>query len=289
MDKKVLKNYLTILVSRVIRDDFFGMASEMSYMIALGIFPFITFIATIFGWLGKQNLIEKLIIFFQNFIPGDVVDLTKKVLEEVTLFGQDELLATVGLIVTIALASNAIAVIIKGLNRAYDVVDNRSFLHTRFLSVLMVFANALFTFICMNLVIFGKVILNYIFQYSIIELHWIRFISIIRWPIAFLALYIMAGLNYYILPAVTGPEKVRRKSTTYGTLFFCTFWLLGSTIFSVYINHMNTYNRVYGTLGAFAILLVWLYYTSLIILIGGEINSTTYRRLLAQSMDSQDS
>lgn len=275
-----LKEDFITLVKRTISDDFFGMASEMSYMIALGFFPFITFIATIFGWLGKRNLIEQLIIFFQNFVPVDVVSLIRDVLNEVILFERGGLLALFGFVVTVALASNAIAVVIKGLNRAYDVQENRSFLLTRSISVLMVFANALFTFICMNLVIFGKVILNYIFQYSILEVHWINFISIIRWPVAFLALYFMAGLNYYILPAVSDSDKLHRKSTIYGTLFFCVFWLLGSTIFSVYINHMNTYNRVYGTIGAFAILLVWLYYTSLIILIGGGINSAAYKKLV---------
>ena len=160
-----LKEDFITLVKRTISDDFFGMASEMSYMIALGFFPFITFIATIFGWLGKRNLIEQLIIFFQNFVPVDVVSLIKDVLNEVILFERGGLLALFGFVVTVALASNAIAVVIKGLNRAYDVQENRSFILTRSISVLMVFANALFTFICMNLVIFGKVILNYIFQY----------------------------------------------------------------------------------------------------------------------------
>jgi membrane protein len=45
------------------------------------------------------------------------------------------------------------------------------------------------------------------------------------------------------------------------------------------VNNFGTYNKVYGTIGAFAVLLVWLYYTSLIILIGGGINSQFYRRL----------
>ena len=282
-----LKKDLIFLTKRVISEDFCGMASEMSYMIALGFFPFLTFIATIFGLLGKENLIDKLILFFQNFVPADVISLIRDVLNEVIIFNKGGLLAVVGFIVTVALASNAVAVIIKGLNRAYDVQENRSFLLTRSISVLMVFANALFTFICMNLIIFGKVILNYIFQYSILELNWINFISIIRWPVAFFALYLMAGLNYYILPAATGSDKLRRKSTVYGTLFFCIFWMLGSAIFSVYINHLNTYNRVYGTIGAFAILLVWLFYTSLIILIGGEINSVSYKKLLLKKNENK--
>ena len=55
--------------------------------------------------------------------------------------------------------------------------------------------------------------------------------------------------------------------------------MLGSWCFSLYLSNLNTYNKVYGTIGAFAILMVWLYYTSLIMLIGGEVNSRMYLRL----------
>ena len=92
----------------------------------------------------------------------------------------------------------------------------------------------------------------------------------------------MAFLNYYILPATRGHEKIKSKSSLPGTLFFCVFWLLGSWWFSVYINNLNTYNRVYGAIGAFAMLMVWLYWTSLIMLIGGEINSQVYKKLVGE-------
>ena len=49
--------------------------------------------------------------------------------------------------------------------------------------------------------------------------------------------------------------------------------------FSIYVNSLHTYNFVYGTIGAFAVLLVWLYYSSILILVGAEINSQVYNRL----------
>ena len=63
------------------------------------------------------------------------------------------------------------------------------------------------------------------------------------------------------------------------SLFFCIFWLAGSWGFSLYLNNLNTYNKVFGTVGAFAIMMVWLYYTSMIILFGGEINSLVFEKL----------
>ena len=76
-----------------------------------------------------------------------------------------------------------------------------------------------------------------------------------------------------------GSEKLKLKSTVPGTFFFCISWLIGSGIFAIYVNNLHTYNFVYGTIGAFAVMMVWLYYTSLLMLIGATINSTVYNRL----------
>ena len=97
----------------------------------------------------------------------------------------------------------------------------------------------------------------------------------------------MAFLSYYILPDLKGKEKFKMKSALPGTWFFCTFWLIGSGGFAIYVNKLNTYNMVYGTIGAFAVLMVWLYYTSLLMLIGGQINSQVYNRISRKAVEIQ--
>ena len=149
----------------------------------------------------------------------------------------------------------------------------------RLLALIMVFVNALVLFLSINLIVFGKVIIKFLIAYLGVTVHLGNLMLALRWPIAFVALYIMAYLHYYILPDLGGREKLRRKSALPGTLFFCISWLLGSWGFSIYINNLHTYNFVYGTIGGFAVLMVWLYYTSILILIGGEINSQLYSKL----------
>lgn len=211
--------------------------------------------------------------------PPNAVDLIKTVLKEVMIFSKGGIMAATGIIVTIFLTSNAVAVILKGLNRAYKVEETRSFLYTRILSVIMVFVNTFMLFLSINLVIFGKVITKFLVNYVGISKAFEITLLTLRWPVAFLALYFMAFINYYILPDLKGAEKLKRKSALPGTLFFCVFWLIGSWGFSIYVNNLQTYNRVYGTIGAFAMLMVWLYYTSILLLIGGEINSQVYNKL----------
>jgi membrane protein len=207
------------------------------------------------------------------------MDLIMTVLSEAMIFSHGKLMAVIGLCVTIVLSTNAIAVVLKGLNRAYKVTETRNLVYTRVLSFIMMLVDVLVTFLAINLIIFGRTIVNFMMNhFNMSDLEAIIWL-ILRWPIAFAALFLMAFLSYYILPDLRGNERFKRKSAIPGTWFFTFFWLVGSWGFSVYVNNLKTYNMVYGTIGAFAVLMVWLYYTSVLILIGGEINSQVYNQL----------
>lgn len=282
------KNYLSNLVNRIIIDDFFGMAAEMGFWFAIGIFPFMLFMMSFFSLLGKKSLFMPIIHFLDTVAPTDSVNLIKEVLNEVIIFQHGGLIAVFGFVITVFLSSNAIFVIIKGLNRALGIEEHRSLVSTRILSILMVFVNVFAMFINVNLIIFGKVILQFVLNFVNLSSVFINVLLIGRWFVSFIALYIMAYLNYFLLPAAEGSEKIKSKSALPGTLFFCFCWMFGSWCFSIYINNLHTYNRVYGSIGAFVMLMVWLYYTSLIMLVGGEINSQAYRILMKKEKDKQE-
>ncbi len=275
---EILKDYIQNLIKSIIRDDFANAAGEMAYMTALGIFPFMLFLMAVFGWLGKKFFVNKIIFGLSLIAPEGVIELINDVLTEVSIFKSGKIMAIAGFFVTLFLTSNAIAVIIKGLNRANNVNENRSFIKVRLLSVLMVFVNTFFLFISINLIILGKVILNFIGTYLSIPSHIIDTILVLRWPVAFIMLFLLASINYYVLPARDFSAK--RKSVIPGALFFCIFWLLGSWAFSLYVNALGTYNKVYGSIGVFAIFMVWLYYSSVILLIGAQVNNQTLRKLI---------
>ena len=127
--KALLKEYVINLKNSIVNEDFPGAASEMAFMLVIGIFPFMLFLMAVFGWLGKKFFVDKVIFAISAFTPHGVADLLRSVLREVILFQNGGLMAIVGFLVTLFLTSNAIAVIIKGLNRANKVEENRSFIH----------------------------------------------------------------------------------------------------------------------------------------------------------------
>lgn len=279
----MIKNYAKSLTNKILDQDFCGVAAEMAFWFILGLFPFLLFLTSLFAWVGKKTLISPIISFITNIAPKDVASLIINTLNEAMIFKQGKLIAIFGLCITIFLASNAIAVIIKGLNRAYAIEETRSFIYTRILSIIMVFMNSLALFLAVNLIVLGRVILDFMMSYTGLSQLSIDLISILRWPVSYLALTFCAIGNYYLLPNIGGKEKLKFKSVIPGTMFFSFFWMLGSWCFSIYLSNLNAYNKVYGTIGAFAILMVWLYYTSLIVLIGGEINSRVYNKLMCKN------
>ncbi len=276
------------LVKSIIKNDFYGMAAEMGFMLVVGIFPFMLFLMALFGWMGNRSYLDSILRVLSNIMPHQAMNLLKSVIEETMIFNHGTLIAVLGIITTLVLSTNGVAVILKGLNRAYKVEETRSFIYTRILSFLMVFVNILVLFLTINIIIFGKVIIMFLVAHFGLSKGMAITILTLRWPVAFLALYLMAFLSYYILPDLRGNEAFKRKSALPGTIFFTTFWLLGSWGFSVYVNNLSTYNYVYGTIGAFFILMIWLYYTSILLLIGGEINSQVYNRLTQRSNEIRE-
>lgn len=287
--RNILKNkyakFVYNIVRSIIKNDFFGMASEMGFILLAGFFTFLLFLMAVFGWMGNRAYMQPIMLALSNMVPHQAIELIYSVLNQTMIFDHGKLMAIVGITMSIVLSSNAIAVVLKGLNRAYKVEETRSFVYTRILSFLMMLVDTLILFLAINIIIFGKVIVMFLLQNFNISPAIAVTILTLRWPVAFLALYLMAFLSYYILPDLKGKESFKRKSALPGTAFFTTLWLVGSWGFSVYVNNFSTYNMLYGAIGAFFILMVWLYFTSIVLLIGGEINSRVYNRLEQKSLE----
>jgi membrane protein len=226
--RNIFFEYFYNLVETIVNEDFANAASEMAFMMAIGIFPFMLFLMAVFGWMGHKSMMEPILQFLNNVMPAQAINLIKSVLNEVMIFSNADIMAVIGFCVTLFLSTNSIAVILKGLNRAYKVEETRNFLYTRLLSLVMVFVYTMLLFLSINLIVFGKLIITTLIEILNLPIPIAGMILVIRWPIAFMALFTIAFLSYYVLPNLKGKESFKMRSALPGTWFFCTFWLLGS-------------------------------------------------------------
>ena len=88
-----MEAYKSEFIEFMVENDFFGMAAEMGFMLVIGIFPFMLFLTALFGWLGKHSFMNPLIVFLQQVMPGDVINLIETVLNEVWFFTKGGLVA----------------------------------------------------------------------------------------------------------------------------------------------------------------------------------------------------
>src|SRR5699024_11579006 len=77
-------------------------------------------------------------------------------------------------------------------------------------------------------------------------------------------------LSIYIEKRIT----IYYKDTIPGSLFVSIGWTVSSLLFSFYINNFDNYTKTYGSIGGLIILLIWLYISSIIIVLGAEVNAT---------------
>lgn len=180
------------LVISVIKNDFYGMAAEMGFMMVIGIFPFMLLLTSVFGWMGNKSLMAPILRFLATFMPEQAMDLILTVLSEAMIFSHGKLMAIIGFCVTLVLSTNGIAVVLKGLNRAYKVTETRNLVYTRLLSLLMVFVDTMVMFLSINLIVFGKAIINLMVNHFHMSNGVAITLLTLRWPVAFAALFFMA-------------------------------------------------------------------------------------------------
>jgi membrane protein len=93
-------------------------------------------------------------------------------------------------------------------------------------------------------------------------------IAIARYPLAGLAVMVVWATLYWILPNV----RPRFQLISPGAAVGVVVWLLASMGFSFYVSRFGKYEATYGTLGGIIILLVWMWLSSVVVLLGAELN-----------------
>ena len=101
---------------------------------------------------------------------------------------------------------------------------------------------------------------------------------VMRWPLAAAVIVLAIDLVYHFAPN----RQQRWPWVTTGAVTATGLWILSSVVFKLYITQMGTYNVTYGAIGGVIVVLLWLYMSSLAILIGAELNS-----VIAQSREAE--
>ncbi|WP_419873469.1 YihY/virulence factor BrkB family protein [Candidatus Pristimantibacillus sp. PTI5] len=255
------------LYSRFRDDDVPALGAQLTYYLILSFFPFLIFMVSLLGFieLSGDSVVAELI----RLLPTEASETISGILKEVVDNSTGTLLSF-GMIATIWSASNGINAIVKGLNKAYDVEEKRPFWKVRGISLLATVFLVIVIMLVMVMLIFGKAIGEYLFQWMNypdgFQLIW----GILKYVIPIAAMAAAFSLLYWIVPS----RRLKFKEVLPGAVFATFGWIITSLAFQFYMNNFGNYTKTYGSLGGMIILLIWLYISSILIILGGEINAT---------------
>ncbi|ASW44274.1 YihY/virulence factor BrkB family protein [Clostridium isatidis] len=262
---------LVFFIVKVNNDDVFALAAQLAYNLILSFFPFLIFIMNLiaFSPLDSLNIISAL----GTLLPDNVLSLIATTLDEI-VGTQNVGLLGVSIVLTIWSASSGFRGVVKGLNKAYNIRERRNLMKMLMISMFFTLALSMVIVLALAALVFGNLIEEYLMVIlpfeSVVNLLW----NLIRYIAVIVIMVFVFALLYRYTPA----EKIPWKEVIPGAIFSSLGWIVISLIFSFYVDNIANYSRLYGSLGAVFALMIWLYITSFILLIGAEINSVLSTR-----------
>ena len=250
---------------RIERDDVSGMAAQLAYFFLLSLFPLLIFLVTLLPYLPMRQ--EDILGVVRDFAPGETMNLIETSLQEV--MNKNVKLLSFGVIATLWTASNGIHAIVLALNKAYDVIENRSYFYSRAMSIVLTVGMIVVIVVALLLPVFGKHIGTFLFAEFGLSQQFLAVWNALRWLISSCILFIVFTGLYWIAPN----KKLSCVSATPGALFATIGWVITSLAFSYYVGNFDNYTATYGGIGAIIVLMIWFYLSGYIIILGGEINA----------------
>lgn len=258
-------NMLIYLVAKARRDDVFALSSQLAYYLVLSFFPFMLFIMTLLGFsqLNSAEILQGLNVL----LPKSIMELINSTVKDI-FDNQHTGLLGLSILLMVWTSSSAFKSIIKGVNKAYNFKEDRSFFKLSAISMLGILGLAFIIILALTVLVFGNVISSYIKNTNEFYQLQLIFWNIFRYAFILIFMIFVFAAIYKIAPS----KKVKFKSVIPGSVFSTIGWVVVSVGFSYYIDNFNNYSRFYGSLGAVFILITWLYLISIITILGVEIN-----------------
>lgn len=261
-------------------DDVLGQAAKVAYFMFTSLPPALLVLFSLAGLFGGERLGSFLSAELQQVLPGSANDpdsaagFISQFIDQVVQSNAPGPLS-IGLLVGIWAGSAVFVALMDSLNKAYDVEDDRSWFKKRAITI-GVMIGFILLFVGGSLVLLiGPQVAGALQLGGVAELAW----TILQWPLAFLLVIAAFFLAYYVLP--NRDQSRCKKALFKGSAIAAALWLVATFGFRIYISNFGSYSETYGFVGAILVLLLWMYLTGIVILLGGEIASEMEREARA--------
>ena len=262
-------------IKNAVEHDIGKSAAALTYYLLFAMFPLLIFISNLLGCLDLN--IDAITQTLLSIMPDDVVYLLESYLNHIT-DNSSPVLFWFSLVFTVWFPMRAVRGLMGDVRLAYGLEKPSR-------PVMYAIRQFVFTlvFLVFIVVLFLLAILGRRFISTMTD--WLGLDTVLKIPTVLLDLWqylrfvLLAAIMFALLGLLYATAQDRRqgiKTIIPGVLLALVSWLIVSIGFSAYVEQFASYSVIYGTLGAVVVLLLWLYMTSFVLILGAEFNVALY-------------
>lgn len=265
---KGLRDVFWRVVKAIMADRVTLIAAGVTYFMLLSLFPALGALVALYGFVADPTAIMAHIGFLAGVFPPGSFDLIMNQLTSLTQQATStrSLAFFGGLLVAIWSANSGMKALFDAMNVAYQEDEKRSLVRLNVLSLGFTFCALVVAIILIAAIGVLPAVLKYLWLDD-----WQEFLArLARWPFIILVFGCGISMIYRYGPS---REEAKIKWLSWGVVFSTVLWLVASVLFSFYLENFANYNATYGTLGALIGLMVWVWISVVILIVGAEINA----------------
>lgn len=252
--------------------------SYLAYNFFLALFPTIIFLFTAIAYLPVKNLDIEIMKQLEFILPNNVYLSLQETIRDIVRHQRGSLLS-LGFFTAIFFSSNGFLSMIHAFNRHKKRKPNPY--KDRIKAIILTFLVFLILIISITLIVYTTLSINWLQSKNLVDSSfWTWFYTGFEYITLLFLLYLIFSSLYFIGSSLTFRWKFFSPGSTLST--FLSF--IATELFAYYVNHFDSYNKLYGSIGTIISLMLLIYFNSMIILIGFELNYSIYRASKEKSL-----
>jgi membrane protein len=245
-------------------------AQSLAFSFFLAIFPATIFLFSLIPYIPIHNFQDQLMELIKGILPASAFESVRTTIEDIIKIPRGGLLSF-GFIAALYFTTNGFMTLMRGFNSSYHVAETRSPLKQRGVAITLTLIISLLVLVSTILIIFSETATRYLVTHSILKSKTqVAFLFVGKWVVVLALFFFAISFLYYYAPSL----KKRWRFVSAGSTLATISAIVVSIGFAYFVNHFGRYNKIYGSIGTLIVIMLWIYFNSMILILGFELNAS---------------